>query len=230
VRRHRLSIALTLVLAFVLGWGVGLQGGGAATALVTLNVGHYRNANGVLVTVFSGTVSSDASGQTVDVLGQDCGVTGFRLIRGTHTRAGGGWRVENPLPDPPWSYTPVNSGVTYRARWNDQLSEPRVWATPAPLTAKRVGRRAWRVYTSPPPPGTVRMKGKRVELQRLTGGSWRTIQRKPLVSKPRLYYGGAFNHEAVFKIAQRGWRLRAVLPAESAAPCYLAGVTQEWRS
>ena len=220
------------LLALALASAVGIEAGRAAFApqLVTLNVGHYRNANGVLVTVFSGTISSDTLGETVDVLGQDCGVKGFRLIRGTHTRAGGGWRVENPLPDPPWSYTPVNSGVTYRARWKDQLSESHVWAVPAPLTAKKVGRRAWRVYTAPPPPGTVRMKGKRVELQRLTGGSWRTIQRKPLLYKPRYYYGGAFNHEVVFRVAQRGWRLRAFLPAASAAPCYAAGVSSEWRS
>jgi hypothetical protein len=225
-----MKLVAAIVAFVVLAGALGAAGATSAPDLVTLNVGHYRNANGVLVTVFTGSISSNAAGETVDVLGQDCGVKGSRLISGTHTSAGGGWRVENPQPDPPWRYTQVQSGVTYRARWNDQLSEPRVWATPAPLTAKKVGRRAWRVSTAPPPPGTVSMKGKRVELQRLTGGSWRTIQRKALVYKPRLYYGGAFNHEAVFKIAQRGWRLRAVLPAQSAAPCYLAGVTQEWRS
>jgi hypothetical protein len=220
------------LLALALASAVGIEAGRAAFGpqLVTLNVGHYRNANGVLVTVFSGTISSNASGETVDVLGQDCGVKGSRLISGTHTSAGGGWRVENPLPGPPWSYAQVASGITYRARWNDQLSEPEVYRTAAPLNAKKVGRHAWRVYTSPPPPGSVSMKGKRVELQRLTGGSWRTIQRKPLLYKPRYFYGGAFNHEVVFKVAQRGWRLRAVLPAQSAAPCYLAATTPEWRS
>jgi hypothetical protein len=219
------------LLALALASAVGIEAGRAvAPQVVTLNVGHYRNANGVLVTVFSGSISSNAAGETVDVIGQDCGVRGSRLISGTHTSAGGEYRVENPLPGPPWSYTQVSSGITYRARWKDQLSEPHVYRTAAPLNAKKIGRRAWRVYTSPPPPGSVRMKGKRVELQRLTGGSWRTIQRKPLVYKPRYYYGGAFNHEVVFKVTQRGWRLRAALPAASAAPCYAAGVSTEWRS
>jgi hypothetical protein len=101
---------------------------------------------------------------------------------------------------------------------------------PAPLDAVKVGRRAWRVYTSPPPPGTVRMKGKPVLLQRKRGGSWVTIKRAKLVYRPRYaQYGGAFNHEAVFRIP-RGWKVRAVLPANSALPCYAAAVSEEWRS
>jgi hypothetical protein len=226
-----MTARIAAALAVALAGGLTLEGSAvSAPEAVTLNVSNYRNANGVLVTVFSGTVSSDASGQTVDVLGQDCGVPGSRLISGTHTLAGGSWRVENPLPVAPWSYTPVQSGITYRARWNSQLSEPYRWAHAAPLSAKKVGRRAWRVYTSPPHPGKVSMKRKVVELQRRTGGSWRTIQRKRLVYKPRYRFGGAFNHEAVFKVAQRGWTLRAFLPAQSAAPCYLAGSSAEWRS
>jgi hypothetical protein len=225
-----MKLVAAIVALVVVAGALGSVRAASAPSLVTLNVGHYRNANGVLVTVFSGSISSNASGETVDVLGQDCGVKGSRLISGTHTSAGGGWRVENPQPDPPWRYTQVSSGITYRARWNDQLSEAEVYRHAAPLNTKKVGRRAWRVYTSPPPPGSVSMKGKRVELQRLTSGSWRTIQRKPLVYRARYYYGGAFNHEVVFKIPQRGWRLRAVLPAQSAAPCYLAATTPEWRS
>jgi hypothetical protein len=207
-------------------------GAASAPESVTLNVGKYRNANGVLVTVFSGTVSSDAANEVVDVLGQSCGGgTGFRLISGTHTRPGGSWRVENPLQEFPWTSTPAGPPITYRARWSDQLSAPYFDTVPAPLFFRKVGRRAWRVYTSPPHPGKIKMRGKPVELQRLTGGAWRTIQRKPLVFRPRYAeFGGAYNHEALFKVARSGWRLRAFLPARSAAPCYLAGATQEWRS
>jgi hypothetical protein len=221
------------LLALALASAVGIEAGRAvAPQVVTLNVGHYRNANGVLVTVFSGSVSSDAANEVVDVLGEDCGGgTGFRLISGTHTRAGGGWRVENPRSEPPWGGTPACPPITYRARWRNQLSEPYFDTVPAPLSFRKVGRRAWRVYTRPPHPGLIKMRGKPVELQRLTGGSWRTIQRKPLVFKPRYAeFGGPYNHEVVFKVARTGWRLRAFLPAKSAAPCYLAGVTPEWRS
>jgi hypothetical protein len=233
VRRRTLTVA-ALVLA--LAGALGLERGGAGTTLVTLNVGHFKNANGVLVTVFSGTVSSNASGEVVDVLGRDCGAEDYRLISGTHTRAGGGWRVENPAPDSLSAVgTQVWSGITYRARWKGELSEPRVWAHAARLSVKKVGRLAWRVHTEPPPPGTVSMRGKPVELQRRIAGEWRTTARKPLVYKPRLRPApgllyGSMNHEVVFKVARRGWTLRASLPPRSAAPCFLAGVTVEWRS
>ena len=223
-------VAATIALVLL----AGVIGSGAATSapdLVTLNVGAYRNANGIHVLVFSGTVSGSASGQEVDVLGEDCGVRGSRLISGTRTLAGGQWRVENPHADPPWRFSPWNSGITFRARWNGELSAPRVYRLPAPLSAVKLGnRRAWRVSISPPPPGTVSMKGKVVELQRLTGGSWVRIARSRLVYKARLHYGGAFNHEVVFQVPQRGWKLRAFLPAASAAPCYAAGASAEWRS
>jgi hypothetical protein len=209
---------------------VATSAGLAAPEDVTMRVHHYRNANGVLVTRFAGSTASNAAGEDVEIIGQDCGVRGFRLIAATQTRAGGTWEVENPESQPPWRYTQVLSGITYRARWKDELSAPYTWRLPAPLTALKVpGRPAWRVYTSPPPPGTVKMKGKLVLLQRLRGGRWVTIQRGRLVYKPRLEYGGAFNHEAVFAV-RRGWTLRAVLPAASAAPCYLAAVTPRWRS
>jgi hypothetical protein len=221
-------VAATIALVVLA--GLGSTRATSAPELVTLNVGAYRNANGILVLVFSGTVSGNASGQEVDVLGQDCGVRGNRLISGTHTLAGGGWRVENPHPDPPWRFTPWNSGMTFRARWNGELSAPRVYQLPAPVTVVKLPKRRWRVSVSPPPPGTVSMKGKVVELQRLRGGSWVRIARSRLVYKARLDYGGAFNHEAVFQVPQRGWRLRAFLPAGSAAPCYAAGASAEWRS
>jgi len=224
----RIGAAAALAIVLAAGLGVG-RGGAAATADVTLNVGHYRNPNGIRVTVFSGTVASNAAGEDVEVLGNDCGVKGFRLISATTTRAGGGWQVENPLPTAPWTYTQTHSGITYRARWKGRLSEPITDRVAAPLGAVKVGRLAWRVYTSPPPPGTVSMKGKVVLLQRLRGSNWVTTQRAKLRYKPRYSFGGAFNHEAVFKV-KRGWTLRAVLPASSAAPCYAAAVSEEWRT
>lgn len=68
---------------------------------VTLVFSQYRNVNGVLVLVFSGTVSNGAAGEEVEVVGQDCGGQGYRLIGGARTRAGGGWQVQNPSSEPP---------------------------------------------------------------------------------------------------------------------------------
>lgn len=199
---------------------------------VTLNVSTYRNANGILATIFSGTVASDAAAQIVEIDGRDCGGQGFRSISSARTRPGGGYQVENPEREFPYRSTRWESGITYRARWNERLSDPYVLRLPAGLAVYKVkGRRgAWRVATSPPGQGIVSMKGKVVQLQRLRGAIWKTIARKPLVFKPRIVNGGAFNHEVVFKIPKRGWRLRAILPANQAAPCYTTGISSQWRS
>jgi hypothetical protein len=206
--------------------------GGAASATsidVAMVLSQHRNQNGVLVLTFAGTVTSSASGEIVDVLGQDCGTRSFRLIQGTHTRAGGGWRVENPQSEAPYRWTPVHSGMTFKARWKNEESGTVAWRVKAPLgTVKVKGKRAWRVSTSPPT-AFVTMKGKLVVLQRLRGGRWIEVQRKRLAHRPS-FTKGAFNHEAVFQIPQRGWTVRALLLTKSAAPCYLAGVTEQWRT
>ena len=69
-----------------------------------------------------------------------------------------------------------------------------------------------------------------VELQRFSGGTWVRVRRARFAYRPLLEYGGAFNYEARFVVPTRGLRLRAFVPAESAAPCFLAGASPEWRS
>lgn len=220
----------TAFAAVVLAALLSLGGAASATSIdVAMVLSQSRNQNGVLVLTFAGTVSSSAAGETVDVLGQDCGARGFRLVQGTHTRSGGGWRVENPQAEFPYRWTPVHSGMTFKARWSGDESGPVVWRLKAALgTVKVKGKRAWRVSTSPPT-AYVSMKGKLVLLQRRRAGSWLTVQRKRLAHKPSLTKG-AFNHEAIFEIPQRGWTVRAMLPANSAAPCHLAAVTEQWRT
>jgi hypothetical protein len=195
---------------------------------VTLSIGQYRNVNKVLVLVFRGAVSSGAAGEEVEVVGRDCGQQGYRLISGAKTRAGGGWQVENPSVDPP-RWTPVDSGMTFRARWRSHVSEPVVWRAPAPIFALQVpGRRAWKVSVNAYP-GRASLKGHVVEVQRRVEGRWVRFRRGPLVHKPSFDLG-AFNYEAVFPIAARGLRLRAYIPARSALPCYLPAATPSWRS
>lgn len=197
---------------------------------VTLVVTQYRSVtSGARVLEFSGTVASGAGGEIVDVLGQDCGRRGYRLIGETQTRAGGGWQLQNPEQVAPWRYTRVYSGTTFRARWKGQLSDPYLWRLPAFIGAVKIpGRRAWRVFVSPESPW-ISLKGKTVELQRWSRGRWVLYRRARLAHKPS-YEHGAFSHEAVFAVPARGLRLRAFLRARSAAPCYLAAVTPPWRS
>lgn len=194
---------------------------------VTMKVTTSRTADNVLLFEFSGTAGK-AGRQSVEVLGRGCGVTGFRLVAATQTRRGGRWRIGYPDPVRPFRYPPINSGTTFRARWKTQLSAPYIYRAEAPIKVTKVtGGLARRVHVSPPPPGTVGMKGKVVELQRLRGRRWVTIASKPLALKPS-YEHGALNHEAVFAV-QYGWMLRVALPAKSAAPCYKATFTEPFR-
>ena len=192
---------------------------------VTLAVRDFRNANRVLVHVFSGAVSDLEPGQDVEIVGEDCGVRGSRLIAATKTTAGGAFQADNQDSSTPWS-----SGITYRARWKGNLSAPVQYRLPAvPVYAVKVRKRvAWRVHFSPQAL-TVRYAGKPVELQRFSNGEWVRFQTSRLTLKPSLRYG-AFNHEAEFSVSRRGLRLRGYLPARGAAPCWLPAATEPWRS
>jgi hypothetical protein len=204
---------------------------GLAADSVSLNVSQYVNANRVRVLVFQGTISSRQAGQYVEILGRDCGASSERLITGTQTRAGGAWRIENPNADPPYNWTAVYSGTTFRARWEQTYSEPYAWLLPARPTVARVsGTRTWVAHASPATPtGRVPLTGKTIELQRRTPGGWVTMQRARLAYKPSLKWG-AFNYQARFTVPTRGLTLRAYLPARSAAPCYLPGASDSFRS
>lgn len=206
------------------------QGEAASRAeAVTLALREFKNANFVRVVVFSGVVSSPEAGQEVEIVGEDCGTRGLRLIAATKTTPGGAFQAENPGQSPPYAYTPISSGITFRARWRGNLSAPVQYRQPAtPLSAVKAGPATWKVHFAPqqlPVP----YAGKLIELQRLSNGRWVRLQGARLKLKPSLRYG-AFNHEAAFTVAKRGLRLRGYLPARSAAPCWLSNATEPWRS
>ena len=179
---------------------------GLSAQSVTFDVAQYRDERNAPVLVFSGTISSRAGGEYVEVLGRECGSKGPRLISGTQTTGGGGWRVENPdsRTYPP-RLTPVYSGMTFRARWKGEYSRP---ATPT---------------------GQEGFQGKLVELQRQSGGSWVRVRSARLARRVNLRWG-VFNYQASFRIPARGLTLRAHLPAKSAAPCFLPGSSPTWMS
>jgi hypothetical protein len=206
---------------------------GLSADSVTLGVAQYFDVRNAPVLVFSGTISSREGGEYVEVLGRECRSRGERLISGTQTSGGGGWRVENPDSRvyPP-RLTPVYSGMTFRARWHGKYSRSVTWRLPAGPRVARIGRtRTWVVHMAPATPtGQVGFEGKPVVLQRKNeAGSWVRVRTARLVRKASLRWG-AFNYEARFAVPTRGLRLRAWLPVRSALPCYRAGGSQPWRS
>jgi hypothetical protein len=209
---------------------------GLSADTVTLDLAQYFDVQNAPVLVFSGTISSRAGGQYVEVLGRECRSRGERLISGVQTSEGGGWRVENPdSRTSPARQTPVHSGMPFRARWHGQYSRPVTWHLPAGPVVARIGRtRTWVVHMRPATPtgqpaGQVGFHGKLIELQRQAGSRWVRVRTARLARKASFRWG-AFNYEARFRVPTRGLTLRAHLPEKSAAPCFLPGASATWRS
>jgi len=193
----------------------------AVATAVTLSVSAYVGPDQKRHHVFSGKIPSPAAGQYVEVLGHYCGAKGDRLISATRTKAGGGWKVENPhraatIGDdhigrtPHFAYTPVYSGTVFRARWKGSYSAPFDWRVlPLPKVARIAGTRTWVAHVLPATPwGDVGYEGKPIELQRLTPGGWKLVRTAKLSRKPSARWG-VYNYEARFTVPTQGLRLRA---------------------
>ena len=72
----------------------------------------------------------------------------------------------------------------------------------------------------------VSLQGRPVVLHRRIGTQWRRIASARLATHRQRFYTFA----ATFAVPRRGWTLRAVVPAKTAAPCFAAAVSEPWRS
>jgi hypothetical protein len=198
-----------------------LTAAAVSTQTVTLTVVRtYDEPQSSYKLRFSGSVSSGQAGEDVTVMQQRCGTSYSTAVAATQTRDGGFWEAEP-------NYIVIADSATYRARWKSEVSEP-VAIRPEILVGSRQLRRGrFQVWVST---GDVqqRMKGRVVVLQRLRAGTWTAIQRA------RLGYdtvnGLSATFLATFTVRQRGWTLRAFVPAKTAAPCFKANGSERWRS
>jgi hypothetical protein len=158
--------------------------------------------------VLSGTVPSGAGDQPVRVEAKECGNTYFRLVGGVRSGPGGGWRYE----------ATVFATTSFRVRSKGAVSRPvlvrrraGVVLTPVP---KRifVARVPWNMREQP-------MAGRVVRLERLSERGWVTL------ATGKLKKVDSYSTQAHFKVVRRGLKLRAVIPRESALPCYAPGVS-----
>jgi len=194
----------------------------AATETVTLTVVRtYDERLNAYRARFSGTVSSGAEGEDVTVMQQTCGNSFATAIAGTQTRVGGVWDVE---PASPYLIAP---SATYRARWKDVQSEPVTARAKIPVFFFPSVRGLWRASVSL---GSVQqeMRGRIIVLQRLVKGKWKTIERKRLALGPA--GGSGYSYVAQFRIRKRGWSVRVLIPAASAAPCFTSNATKKQKT
>jgi hypothetical protein len=143
----------------------------------------------------------------------DCGPTPWRPLRDVRTGDGGGWV----------SYAGGDTNFRLRARWRGVVSRViAIGVRPDVAIAGSSG--SLRVVIR----GYDWFDGKRAELQRLQGRRWQTVATTRLAKR-----GVAGQYaQTVGTFSRRVARgvYRVLLPAGSAAPCYVAGVSNGVRA
>jgi hypothetical protein len=217
---------LSLVAAAdVAGSPVGPRALAAHLQSVTLSfVRFYTNACNCYQARVSGQIASDAAGEEVVVLRQYCGrpLSQASAVTQALTRQGGHWEAEIPIVSRPDHLV----SESYRARWKGQLSAPVVFYGTLEVSRSRLGSSRSRVSVFTTANNPVDLEGRQVVLQRKVGNSWQRIASARLSAHRVTYY----TFVATFTVSQRGWTVRALVPAKSAAPCFRASVSAEWRS
>jgi hypothetical protein len=169
----------------------------------------YDNACRCYKLRFSGTIASGAANEYVAVLQQRCGSGSATAIAGATTRQGGFWEAE-PVS---FGARPGEDSSTYRARWNERLSEPLTFRARVPLSLTELAGGRYRVSVRSGEQQD--MNGRRIELQRLVAGRWTLVRQAKLTG-----LRGTFT--ATVTARGRNQSFRIFVPAQSAAPCYVA--------
>jgi hypothetical protein len=161
-----------------------------------------------------GTAPGAGPQDVVEVEMRACGSPVWQTVVEAHALSGGGWSA------------PVAPGVTstFRAVWRRSASPAVTVRQEARVTLER--RRSGRGYLVTAI--SVRSLWRRqVEIQRHVGRAWRTVKRVRL-SDSVTSTGTVSASQANFGVrVPAGTRLRAVLPAAQAAPCYVRSVSRE---
>jgi hypothetical protein len=169
---------------------------------------------------FSGRISAPREGEYVAVLRQQCGTSFGTAVAGAQTQAGGFWEAETMF-----SAAPGRESASYWARWNDSESTRVQFRGRFFVSLVGIGSGRFRA-TVQSAGAPQQMAGRTIVLQRRTARGWvrvRSTRLKVDTSIP----GATF---AIFTYPQRRHQLRALVPAASARPCFLASPSETVRS
>ncbi len=215
-----LGVFVIALAVFLLQPSAGAQPAAQAQSVTLSIVSVYDQACRCYKYRFSGQISSSAANEYVTVMRQKCGYSYSTAVTGAQTRAGGFWEAElQPAPRPGYET------ATYRARWNSRLSNPVKFRGRLPVSLTKLGGGRYRVSVYKGD-ALQDLKGRSVVLQRQVSGRWTRIQSARLAVDPKAYA----TYVATFTVRQRGWTLRAVVPAKAAAPCFTASASEKWVS
>ena len=171
---------------------------------------------------FYGTISSGQANEYVSVMHRPCRASISTAVAGATTTAGGGWEVQPSFPP---------GAGEFRARWNDEVSEPVQYRPPLVPNVLKRPKRMYRVEVYSfvgPGASPVILTGRFIELQRLTtAGQWSRIRRGKLTGFGANLYNRTYY--ANFTVP-RGLTLRAFVPAKTAAPCWSSAVSKTFKA
>jgi hypothetical protein len=229
VLRPRWALALAglaLLVGSGLGFGLGSSltpTGQAAAQGVTMGfVRLYDPGCACYKARVFGSVSNGKADEYVVVLEEFCGRDSGRSIVAATTRAGGAWQAEIDIVPRPDSDT----AVSYRARWNDELSEPVTFRGRLSVAGKKLRTGRQLVTVGTPQVNPVNMKGRQIVLQRQVAGRWTRVASARLAPHRTRFY----TFTATFSVPRRGWKVRALVPSKAAAPCFSAQPSVPWVS
>lgn len=178
---------------------------------VTISLSKPSVVYGGSVTL-SGAVSNHQAGELVIVTGRESGTTTFTQVNVATTAAKGAWS---------YAATPQIQ-TSYKAQWGTAFSKavtvkvrPRIRLTLDSRTARR-GTFSVEVDGNRP------FTGKRVLIQRLTADGPTTVKRATL--------GASSTATFTLRLPRHRARVRVVMSASQAAPGYIAGYSNVWRS
>lgn len=216
------AAALVVVLAAVVAVGLTPSGGAQSSPSVSLSVFRlYDSGNRIHKFRFRGAISSRAAGEYVSVMQQKCGYSFATAIAGTQTGSGGLWEVETfSAPRPEFDTS------TYFARWGSAKSKPVKFRGRLPMTVTKLGSGRFRVYVSRLGDALQDLTGRQVVLQRLVDERWMFVASARLKIDPTQYS----SYAVTFVVRNRGWTLRAIVPAKNARPCFNQSATERFKS
>jgi plastocyanin len=158
----------------------------------------------------SGTVSSGATGETVNIDAMQCGATTFTRVASARSAAQGAWSA---------AVKPAMN-TSYRSSWKNSTSVPAAAKVGAAVSLKRV--RAGRFTASVT--AAQSFVGKYVVLQRYARvrKTWRTVKRVTLRTVKAGTAPTQVSSAGFRALGTRGARLRLLLTQPQAGACYTA--------
>jgi hypothetical protein len=203
--RRTLLLATTMALVLV---GVAA---GAKPATVSISAARSAVVYGGSVKL-SGTVSNHQAGEGVIVLGRPSGTTAFTEVATVSTTANGAWS---------YSASPQIQ-TSYQARWTTVTSRelsvkvrPRIRLT---LQSRTATKGTFSVEVE----GNRAFTGKYVLVQRLTPTGPTNVKHATLNTSSSATF--------TIRLPRHRARVRVVMPSSQAAPGYIAGYSNVWKS